>query len=51
MKYDPTFVRRLKNVLVAASRAENPEFKEMWLRKFDELFFTNRINNRNREIV
>jgi hypothetical protein len=42
MKYDPwadpTFVRRLKNVLVAASRAENPEFKEMWLKKFDELF-------------
>ena len=42
MKYDPwtdpTFVRRLKNVLVASQRAENPEFKAMWLKKFDELF-------------
>jgi len=42
MKYDPwtdpTFVRRLKNVLVASQRAENPEFKAMWLKKFDQLF-------------
>ena len=38
MKYDPTFVRRLKNVLVASQRAENPAFKEMWLKKFDQLF-------------
>ena len=42
MKFDPwtdrVFVRRLKNVLVASQRAENPEFKAMWLRKFDELF-------------
>ena len=42
MKFDPwtnpVFVRRLKNVLVAAWRAENPEFKAMWLKKFDQLF-------------
>jgi hypothetical protein len=42
MKYDPwtnpVFVRRLKNVLVASQRAENPEFKAMWLKKFDQLF-------------
>ena len=42
MKYDPwtdpILVRRLKNVLIASQRAENPEFKAMWLRKFDELF-------------
>jgi len=42
MKYDPwtdpTFVRRLKNVLVASQRAENPAFKQMWVKKFDELF-------------
>jgi hypothetical protein len=42
MKYDPwtnpIFVRRLKNVLVASQRAENPEFKAMWLKKFDQLF-------------
>lgn len=35
---DPIFVRRLKNVLVASQRAENPEFKQMWIKKFDELF-------------
>ena len=35
---DPTFVRRLKNVLVASQRAENPAFKQMWIKKFDELF-------------
>ena len=42
MKYDPwadpTLVRRLKNVLVASQRAENPAFKQMWVKKFDELF-------------
>lgn len=41
MKYawtNPVFVRRLKNVLVASQRAENPEFKAMWLKKFDQLF-------------
>jgi hypothetical protein len=42
MKFDPwtdrVFVRRLKNVLVASQRAENPEFKAMWIKKFDELF-------------
>lgn len=38
MKYDPILARRLKNVLVASRRAENPEFKAMWLKKFDELF-------------
>ena len=42
MKYDTwtdrVFVRRLKNVLVASQRAENPEFKQMWIKKFDELF-------------
>ena len=42
MKYDPwtnpVFVRRLKNVLVASQRAENPEFNAMWLKKFDQLF-------------
>lgn len=42
MKYDPwtdpTLVRRLKNVAVASQRAENPAFKQMWLKKFDELF-------------
>lgn len=42
MKYDPwadpTFVRRLKNVLVASRRAGNPAFKQMWVKKFDELF-------------
>lgn len=38
MKFDPVLARRLKNVLMAASRAENPLFKEMWLKKFDELF-------------
>ena len=38
MKYDPVLARRLKNVLVASQRAKNPEFKAMWLKKFDELF-------------
>lgn len=38
MKPDPVLVRRLKNVLVASQRAENPEFKALWLKKFDELF-------------
>ena len=38
MKYDPILARRLKNVLTASQRAENPEFKAMWLKKFDELF-------------
>jgi hypothetical protein len=37
MKYDPVLARRLKNVLVASQRAENPEFKAMWLKKFDAL--------------
>lgn len=36
--FDPVLVRRLKNVLVASKHAENPEFKAMWLKKFDELF-------------
>jgi hypothetical protein len=38
MKPDRVLARRLKNVLVASQRAENPEFKAMWLKKFDELF-------------
>jgi hypothetical protein len=38
MKLDPVLARRLKNVLVASQRAENPEFKAMWVKKFDELF-------------
>ena len=38
MKFDPILARRLKNVLVASQRAENPEFKQMWIKKFDELF-------------
>ncbi len=38
MKFDIVFARRLKNVLVASQRAENPEFKKMWVKKFDELF-------------
>lgn len=38
MKIDPVLARRLKNVLVASKHAENPEFKAMWLKKFDELF-------------
>ena len=38
MKFDPVLARRLKNVLVASKRAENPEFKAMWLKKFDQLF-------------
>ncbi len=38
MKHDQVLARRLKNVLLASQRAENPLFKEMWLKKFDELF-------------
>ena len=38
MKLDPVLARRLKNVLVASQRAENPEFKALWVKKFDELF-------------
>jgi hypothetical protein len=38
MKFDPVLARRLKNVLVASQRAENPAFKAMWVKKFDELF-------------
>jgi len=38
MKPDLVLARRLKNVLVASQRAENPEFKALWLKKFDELF-------------
>jgi len=38
MKFDIVLARRLKNVLVASQRAENPAFKAMWLKKFDELF-------------
>lgn len=38
MKPDRVLARRLKNVLVASKRAENPDFKAMWLKKFDELF-------------
>ena len=38
MKFDPVLARRLKNVFVASQRAENPEFKKMWVKKFDELF-------------
>lgn len=38
MKFDKVLARRLKNVLLASQRAENPLFKEMWLKKFDELF-------------
>ena len=40
MKFDPVLARRLKNVLVASQRAENPEFKKMWLKKFDQLFLS-----------
>ena len=40
MKYDLVLARRLKNVLVASQRAQNPQFKEMWLKKFDQLFLT-----------
>ena len=40
MKPDRVLARRLKNVLVASKRAENPDFKAMWLKKFDELFLT-----------
>ncbi len=36
--FDPVLARRLKNVLIASKRAENPEFKAMWLKKFDQLF-------------
>jgi len=38
MKFDRVLARRLKNVFVASKRAENPELKAMWLKKFDELF-------------
>lgn len=38
MKFDKVLARRMKNVLVASQRAHNPDFKEMWLKKFDELF-------------
>jgi hypothetical protein len=38
MKFDPVLARRLNNVLVASQRAENPAFKQMWVKKFDELF-------------
>jgi hypothetical protein len=49
MKYDIDFflrgklddklvlARRLKKVLVASQHAENSKFKEMWLKKFDQL--------------
>lgn len=37
MKFCPILARRLKNVLVASQRCENPEFKAMWLKKFDQL--------------
>ena len=38
MKFDPLLARRLKNVLVASQRAENQAFKQMWVKKFDQLF-------------
>lgn len=40
MKFDKVLARRMKNVLTAAGRAQNPLFKEMWLKKFDQLFLT-----------
>jgi hypothetical protein len=38
MKFDRVLARRLKNVLIASKQAENPKFKALWLKKFDELF-------------
>lgn len=39
MTYDPVLERRLRSVLAARDRAQNPAFKAYWTKVFDELFF------------
>lgn len=37
MKYDPVLERRLRNVLWASKEAQNPKFKELWNKVFNQL--------------
>ena len=38
MKYDPVVERRLRNALLARDRAQNPAFKALWNKVFDQVF-------------
>ena len=38
MKFDPVVERRLRNALVARDRAQNPAFKALWNKVFDQVF-------------
>ena len=37
MKFDRVTYRRLENTLNARDRAQNPKFKELWNKVFDQI--------------